>query len=175
MTGTASPHIGHHDFSHIPIHAKESGAIPTANARGKEEEEKTGLIDAAGQRLEPRLRSWFEQRLGQDLGDVRIYRGAQADGATRKHAALAATVGRRIAINSAVGELNTGAGLLTLAHELIQKDASGPVSEKRTLEKTSELVKLSRRSTTLALQIRLRFQPRLRNTDSTSGTPCFFH
>jgi hypothetical protein len=133
LTAAVTRQVTHFDFSRLPLHAERPDKVPSDCKQSKSNASINGLIDAPGHRLEPMPRSWFEQRLGEDLDDVRVYRGAQADELTRRHGALAATIGRRIAINSAAGEIYTGPGLLTLAHELVhaaqQKDARGPATE----------------------------------------------
>ncbi|MEW6731006.1 MAG: DUF4157 domain-containing protein [Acidobacteriota bacterium] len=151
-TSTESPRLGH-DFSQISVYAKGSEkSFPTTLAFGKNLQDNpdnkhnihigssVGLassIGSSGHMLEPAIRLWFEHRIGQDLGDIRIHRGPQVDKATRNHGALAATLGSDIAISSAVGGPNTSQGLFVLAHELIhvaqQKDVSGPVSQNQDL------------------------------------------
>jgi hypothetical protein len=88
---------------------------------------------AEGQALGSAERQWFEQRIGEDLGNVRLHRGSEVDRALRSQGAQAATLGRDIAMSSAVGAPEKPQGRSVLAHELIhvaqQKGASGPVSE----------------------------------------------
>jgi hypothetical protein len=71
-----------------------------------------------GQALDPNTRSFFEQRLGHDLADVRIHHDAQADSAAKQIHARAFTYGRHIAF--AAGQFQPGSqeGKQLLAHEL---------------------------------------------------------
>lgn len=148
--GTASPRVGH-DFSRIPVHAKRrepetdfdaesaTGKGVQAgpdNGRHTHVDSATGFAAPAGssgRALEPDFRLWFERRTGQNLGEVRIHRGAQAEKATRGHGALAATLGSDIALSSTVGGTDTPQGRFVLTHELIhvaqQQGAQYPMSK----------------------------------------------
>lgn len=86
---------------------------------------KTGQLDDAdldalgsGVALDIATRGFFEQRMGRDLSQVRIFTGARADALAKKLSARAFTVGQRIVF--ADGEYRPGHehGKQLLAHEL---------------------------------------------------------
>lgn len=71
-----------------------------------------------GRPLPPSMRSTFEQRLGVDLGPVRIHDGPSAAAAARALDARAFTVGRHIAFQADAFDPHTRPGRKLLAHEL---------------------------------------------------------
>lgn len=74
-----------------------------------------------GERLDESTRRKYEQRLGVDLGDVRIYTGEFAEAVTKSHQAEAVTVGGTGMImmgKTANRSMATTAGRQLLAHEL---------------------------------------------------------
>jgi hypothetical protein len=74
-----------------------------------------------GEKLDQSTRSKFEQRLGTDLGRVRIYTGEFAQAMTRAHSARALTIGNTgmILMSGSAGDSPEGTeGQALLAHEL---------------------------------------------------------
>lgn len=106
---------------------RRSGAVSTRRPL-----QQTMAGAASPRPLEPPLRRRFEERLDENLHDVRVHRGPAIDEAVRAEGALAATLGRDIAVSSAVSGFETPEGAGVLAHELVhvaqQAGASGPMS-----------------------------------------------
>jgi len=108
------------------------------NAEGDGETEHIGPIPGAvretlstsGRPLDSPSRSFFEPRLHQDLGDVRVHADAQAEAAASSVSARAFTLGRDVVF--AAGEYAPGSrrGRELLAHELVhvaqQRGGSAP-------------------------------------------------
>jgi hypothetical protein len=88
--------------------ATHAGAPPVASR----------VMQAGGRPLDAQTRAYFEPRFGQDLGDVRVHTGPEADESARAVAAEAYTVGGDIVFRSGSFAPNTGAGQRLLAHEL---------------------------------------------------------
>jgi hypothetical protein len=82
-----------------------------------------------GAPLDPATRVVMEQRLGQDLSDVRVHTDAKADESARSVNAQAYTVGSDVVFKSGQYAPDTPSGLHTLAHELthVVQQRSGPV------------------------------------------------
>lgn len=87
-------------------------------------------VDAAtrgGRPLSASTRSFFEPRLGRDLGDVRVHTGSTADAAARSLDAVAFTRGTNIVFRQGRFDPESRAGKRLIAHELthvLQHDAS---------------------------------------------------
>lgn len=86
---------------------------------------KTGQLDAAdldalggGIALDIATRGFFEQRMGRDLAQVRIFTGARADALAKKISARAFTVGHRIVFADGEYRPQHEDGKQLLAHEL---------------------------------------------------------
>src|SRR5262245_45603836 len=80
-----------------------------------------GSKTSKGQRLDVSTRSRYEQRLGVDLGGVRIFTGSLAEEITKAHSAEALTVGDTGIIlmrGSTAFNPFSAAGQALLAHEL---------------------------------------------------------
>lgn len=75
-------------------------------------------LSAPGRRLDPATRSFFEPRLGLDLGGVRIHDDARAAHSAEALGALAFTLGSDIAFAAGHYAPDTPGGRLLLAHEL---------------------------------------------------------
>jgi len=73
---------------------------------------------SGGRRLPEETRSYFESRMGQDFGDVRVHTGSQADRAARSVNARAFTLGSDVVFRSGEYSPNTRSGKRLLAHEL---------------------------------------------------------
>jgi hypothetical protein len=71
-----------------------------------------------GEPLEAGIRARFEQRLGHDLGDVRVHTDAAAQAAARQIDARAFTYGHHIAFATGQYQPGTAAGDRLIAHEL---------------------------------------------------------
>jgi hypothetical protein len=85
------------------------------------------------------VRDFFEPRFGRDLGDVRVYTGAEADEAARAFAARGYAVGHHVVFGAGQFAPGTTAGDRLLAHELahvvygshepvVHRDAAGPLA-----------------------------------------------
>lgn len=77
------------------------------------------LMAQPGQALDPSTRGLFENRLGVELGGVRVHDGGAADAAARAIGARAFTVGNHIAFARGVYQPQSAAGLSLLGHELV--------------------------------------------------------
>jgi hypothetical protein len=73
---------------------------------------------SGGRRLPQGTRSYFESRMGQDFGDVRVHTGSQADRAARSVNARAFTLGSDVVFRSGEYRPDTRSGKRLLAHEL---------------------------------------------------------
>ncbi len=76
------------------------------------------VVSTGGQPLSTADRSYFEPRLGLDLGHVRIHTGSAADASARAMDALAYTYGPDIVFRDGVVAPNASKGRDVLAHEL---------------------------------------------------------
>jgi hypothetical protein len=76
------------------------------------------VVREAGKPLSDRTRSFFEDRMGRDLSDVRVHTGEKADRAARAIDARAFTLGSDVVFRSGEYRPNTRAGKQLLAHEL---------------------------------------------------------
>jgi outer membrane protein assembly factor BamB len=77
-----------------------------------------GLSDT-GERLDPSLQHWIEQRIGVELGEVRIHHGPEADRHARLLQADAFTCGRDICFAAGAFRPHTRDGLRLLVHEIV--------------------------------------------------------
>lgn len=77
-----------------------------------------GALAAGGQPLSASLRSFYEPRLGTDLGHVRVHRDARAHEAARAIGARAFTSGSDIAFGAGEYAPHTDRGRRLMAHEL---------------------------------------------------------
>jgi hypothetical protein len=84
-----------------------------------------GGATTGGEPLSPGLRTFFEPRLGRNLGDVRIHRDADAATAARAVAAKAFTLGEHVAFGAGQWAPETAAGRRLLAHELVHTGQAG--------------------------------------------------
>ncbi len=91
----------------------------------------------AGGPLDPPTRSFFEQRLGARLGDVRVHTGERAAASARALGARAYAVGRDIVFGAGAYEPATAPGARLLAHELahVVQQRAGPAVVRRQPEK----------------------------------------
>jgi hypothetical protein len=87
------------------------------------------IRSGGGTPLDPATRVVMEQRLGQDLSDVRVHTDAKADESARSVNAHAYTVGSDVVFKSGQYAPDTPSGRHTLAHELthVIQQRSGPV------------------------------------------------
>lgn len=83
-----------------------------------------------GSPLDPGVRGFMEQRLGQDFAGVRVHTGGAADQSARSISAQAYTVGSDIVFRSGAYQPETPTGQRTIAHELahVIQQRSGPVA-----------------------------------------------
>ncbi|MER9059916.1 DUF4157 domain-containing protein [Mesorhizobium sp. M0698] len=84
---------------------------------------------SGGEALPATVRAFFEQRLGEDLSDVRIHRDADAAESARALGAKAYTLGSHIAFSAGRWAPGTDAGDRLIAHELAHAtaDDDGPI------------------------------------------------
>jgi hypothetical protein len=75
-------------------------------------------VDSPGRELDPGLRERFEERLGVDLGDVRVHRGGAAEKAAEAADARAIATGPDVVIGAGEPGPDTTTGRTLLAHEL---------------------------------------------------------
>jgi hypothetical protein len=78
----------------------------------------TQALLRGGKPLAPSLRAFFESRLGQDLGHVRVHRDAEAAAAVEALDARALAVGTHVAVDPREYAPDTPEGRHLLAHEL---------------------------------------------------------
>lgn len=88
-----------------------------------------------GRPLDGEMRSFFEPRLGWDLGDVRLHTDERAAASARALGSEAYTVGRDIVFARAAYEPGTETGRRLLAHELVhvaqQQEAGAPAVQRK--------------------------------------------
>lgn len=83
----------------------------------------------AGAPLSPARRAFYERRLGTDLGQVRVHRGAQAEQAAEALQAKAFTLGRDVVLGARAPDPRTPEGERVFTHELVhaaQQTTAGP-------------------------------------------------
>jgi hypothetical protein len=97
------------------LHRVARGPAPAGRAPAVVEE----VLRSPGQPLDPTTRTLMEQRLGHDLGAVRVHTDGRAAAAARAVNADAFTVGNAIAFDSGRYDPRTEEGRLLLAHELV--------------------------------------------------------
>ncbi|ELZ79676.1 transposase [Haloferax larsenii JCM 13917] len=96
------------------------------------------VISSPGQQLDSSIQQVIEERMGDNLGDVRIHTGPQAAKACEDINARAFTVGNHIAFNHGEYDPSSAEGQHVLAHELahVRQQTGGAVSM---LPQTGEL------------------------------------
>ena len=97
---------------------RRGGAVAGATTVGSETEARIRSVRSGGRRLPPGERSFFEERFGRDLSDVRVHTGPEADAAARSIDAAAFTLGSDVAFASGNYRPGTERGRRLLAHEL---------------------------------------------------------
>ncbi len=88
---------------------------------------------AAGGPLDPPTRSFFEERLGTGLGDVRVHTGERAAASAQALGARAYAVGRDVVFGAGEYRPATPSGARLLAHELahVVQQRAGPAVARR--------------------------------------------
>ncbi|WP_363463301.1 DUF4157 domain-containing protein [Halogeometricum borinquense] len=88
------------------------------------------VISSPGKQLDSSIQRVMEERMGDNLGDVRIHTGPQAAKACEDINARAFTVGNHIAFNRGEYDPNSAEGQHVLAHELVhvRQQTGGAVS-----------------------------------------------
>ncbi|WP_242492985.1 eCIS core domain-containing protein, partial [Halogeometricum borinquense] len=88
------------------------------------------IISSPGQQLDAGIQQAMEERMGDNLGDVRIHTGPQAAKACEDINARAFTVGNHIAFNHGEYDPSSAEGQHVLAHELahVRQQTGGAVS-----------------------------------------------
>lgn len=90
-------------------------------------------LAGGGQLLDSASRAFFEPRLGQDLGNIRVHTGAQASQSAEQVSARAYAVGNNVAFRDGEYNPGTSAGRHLMAHELahtVQQGATTPLARK---------------------------------------------
>jgi Domain of unknown function (DUF4157) len=111
-SGQSSPRSSHQEslLQRLPIHQESSSSAP-------------GIVEqvqhSAGRPLDPATRTFFEPRIGQDLGHIRVDTDQEASDSAHSIHALAYTVGRDIAFAQGRYSPHTDEGKRLLAHELV--------------------------------------------------------
>jgi len=93
---------------------QEAGDVPVAGGV----DQAAVVTREPGKPLLDRTKSFFEERMGRDFGDVRIHTGGKADRAARSIDAQAFTLGNDMVFQSNVYQPGTREGKRLLAHEL---------------------------------------------------------
>jgi len=109
-----------------PLNCEECGAeLQRCEDGGDKDAKISGGVEQAaevarepGKPLPGRTRSFFENRMGRDFGDVRIHTGTKADRVARSINARAFTLGSDIVFRSGEHRPGTREGKHLLAHEL---------------------------------------------------------
>jgi hypothetical protein len=88
------------------------------------------IISSPGQQLDTGIQRAIEERMGDNLGDVRIHTGPKAAKACQDINARAFTVGNHVAFNTGEYDPNSAEGQHVLAHELahVRQQTGGAVS-----------------------------------------------
>lgn len=110
-----------------PLHRQAGGSTPEPECPPVVDE----VLRSPGQPLEASARSFMEQRIGYDLGRVRIHTGPHAAESARQVNALAYTVGHDVVFGDGQYSPGTPPGQRLLAHELahvVQQGTAGPGS-----------------------------------------------
>lgn len=108
----------------------EPGAVPSVTPRAART---ITSQEGAGQPLSPGDRSFFESRLGHDLGSVRIHDDSSARAAARDVQAQAFTYGQDVYFAAGRYQPGTASGRELLAHELahtIQQRPGAPIARR---------------------------------------------
>lgn len=113
-----------------PLDCEECEAALQRAARGAADgdaERAVRSVRGGGSPIPPRTRTFFEERVGYDFGDVRVHTDRRADEAARAVNARAFTLGRDVVFRSGAYRPDTDEGRRLLAHELthvVQKGAA---------------------------------------------------
>ncbi|MGB7538367.1 MAG: DUF4157 domain-containing protein [Anaerolineales bacterium] len=101
-------------------------------------------LQGGGAPLPPFIRTFFEQRFGSDLGDVRVHAGLQASETAKSIQAHAFTLGRDVVFGQGRFSPDSPGGKKLLAHELThvvqQKGAGGSKDGSRRLSASAQPV-----------------------------------
>lgn len=121
------------------VQKQEDKKEETAQAKGADTPEVTPHLETriqtmrgGGQPLPDHTRSFFESRMGYDLGGVRVHTDSQADEVSRGLNAQAFTIGQNIFFAGGRYEPQTNQGKWLLAHELthtVQQTPSTPAAQ----------------------------------------------
>jgi hypothetical protein len=106
----------------LGLQRREAGAAPAVAPASVHE-----TLSAPGRPLDTRTRSFFEQRLGRELGSVRVHADARAATSAEAVGALAYTVGLDIVFARGRYAPRTQEGKRLLAHELAHVVQQGGV------------------------------------------------
>jgi len=109
-----------------PVELRRSAASPSTGESSPAAASAVGALQSGGSPLPDSSRSFFEPRLGVDLGGVRVHAGPEAAAAAKSIKAQAFTYGQDIAFGEGKWSPDTPSGRKLLAHELAhvgQQDA----------------------------------------------------
>ena len=126
------------------------GPDSSSNAPGIVEQ----VLHSVGRPLDPATRAFFEPRLGQDLGHIRVHTNQEASDSAHSIHALAYTSGRDIAFARDRYSPHTDEGKRLLAHELVhtvQQRARGSSVIQRTPDLGGVTVSVSHTGTNVPI------------------------
>ena len=101
------------------------------------------VLSSPGEPLGQTSRAGLQQRLGHDLGDVRIHSGPHADIATLSIGSVAFTAGRHVVLGRSVPPVDSPSGMRLMAHELThvaqgrQEGTDGPLRRVRAVPEST--------------------------------------
>jgi hypothetical protein len=132
-----------------PATRAKAAAMPGAGPPGPGGDglaRRSGDDDRAGAPLDRADRAPFEERLGQDFGDVRVHTDAQASALAAERGAAALSVGDDIFFRDGRFQPDTAEGRRLLAHELThvaQRRQGGAPAQRAALEAEADAVAAS--------------------------------
>lgn len=96
------------------------------------------LRQSGGRPLAPELRAFYEQRMGEDFGAVRVHTGPAASGVAEELGAKALTVGKDVVFGEGHYRPGTSEGKRLIAHELshvVQQTAVAGVTQRSVVQR----------------------------------------
>ena len=124
----------------LPIQREATDPLAGAPVTSDIESRVNGL-QGRGEPLPNETRTFMEDRIGADFGDVRVHRDANSADLSRDLNARAFTVGNNIAFNRGEYNPNTSEGKHLLAHELthtVQQGAAGQLERKPLVQREAD-------------------------------------
>jgi len=144
-------HIGRENFRSL-CRSKMKAADDSRLGETRVPDSVRDVVSSPGSTLDGSIQRAMEDRMGDDLGDVRVHTGPQAANACDDINARAFTVGNHVAFNSGEYDPESAEGQHVLAHELVhvrqqtggavsmlpQKDVGLEIDPDPTLEREAE-------------------------------------